>query len=90
MRGLPPPSAESMRNAPLVRLQIARAENMLREGRSWICGSEVTIADSALYHVLWFLTGRSNRLAHELSPYPFIASHPRRHASPIPMTKTRQ
>lgn len=98
MRGLPPPSAESMRNAaarnaPLVRLQIARAENMLRDGRLWICGSEVTIADFALYHALWFVTGRSNRLAHELSPYPLIASWMARmrafgHGRNEPMTPT--
>jgi len=27
----------------------------------------VTVADLAVYHALWFITGRTQRLAHELA-----------------------
>lgn len=78
MRGLPPPDATSMRNAasrngPLVRAQIPMIEAMLADGRDWIAGPATTIADFAIYHALWFITGRTRRLAHELDGYPRIA-----------------
>ena len=64
---------------------------MLGDGRTWICGSDVTIADFAIYRALWFVTGRSDRLAHELAPYPLIASWMSRmrafgHGRSAPMT----
>ena len=75
MRGLPIPDADTVkraarRSAPAVRIQIAWVEDMLADGRSWIAGPEVTVADFAVYHALWFITARSTRLAHELDPYP--------------------
>ncbi len=77
MRGLPVPDPETVRraarrNAPAVRVQIAWVDQMLADGRAWIVGPAVTIADFAIYHALWFITGRSARLAHELAPYPRI------------------
>jgi glutathione S-transferase len=96
MRGLPPPDAEAVRraarrNAPPVRAQIAWVEEMLADGRDWITGPAVTVADFAVYHALWFITGRTDRLAHELAPYPRIAAwmaHMRGfgHGTSTPMT----
>jgi len=78
MRGLPPPSAEVMRravkrNAPLVRGQLSQVESILSDGRSWIAGETITVADLAVYHVLWFFSARSKKLAFELSPFEHIA-----------------
>lgn len=77
MRGLPVPDEATVkraaaRNAPLVRILIARVDAMFADGRRWIAGSDVTVADFACYHALWFVTGRTGRLAHELTPYPQI------------------
>ncbi|MEQ9640925.1 MAG: glutathione S-transferase family protein [Alphaproteobacteria bacterium] len=77
MRGLPVPDDETVRraakrNAPAVRVQIARVEDMLGDGRDWLCGPAVTVADFAVHHALWFLTARTERLAHELAPHPRI------------------
>ncbi len=74
MRGLPEPSAETVRraaarNAPAVRMQIAWVEDLLVDGRKWMAGEAVTMVDFAVYHALWFLTARSERLAFELEPY---------------------
>ncbi len=78
MRGLPVPDEATVkraaaRNAPLVRIGIARVEEFFLDGRPWIAGDDVTVADFACYHALWFITGRTGRLAHELAPYPRIA-----------------
>ncbi len=77
MRGLPVPDETTVkraaaRNAPLVRVLIARVEDFFLDGRQWIAGGDVTVADFACYHALWFVTGRTGRLAHELTPYPRI------------------
>jgi glutathione S-transferase len=77
MRGLPVPDEATVkraaaRNAPLVRVLIARVDAMFADGRRWIAGSDVTVADFACYHALWFVTARTGRLAHELAPYPRI------------------
>ena len=74
MRGLPPPDEATMRraalrNAPLVRAQIPAVEAMLADGRTWILGEVPTVADLAVYHPLWFLTARTQRLAFELEPF---------------------
>jgi glutathione S-transferase len=74
MRGLPPPSAEAMaraaaRSAPNVRAQLPLIEDMLSDEREWIVGPAPTIADFSIYHALWFITGRTERLAHELDPF---------------------
>lgn len=96
MRGLPIPDEETVRraakrNAPAVRVQIARVDEMLADGRDWISGPEVTVGDFAVYHALWFITARSQRLAHELAPYPRIRTWMARmgefgHGSSAPMT----
>jgi hypothetical protein len=52
-----------------VRPQIAAVESMLGDGRAWIAGDAPTIADLAVYHALWFITARTDRLAHELAPH---------------------
>jgi hypothetical protein len=74
MRGLPIPDAAAVqhaakRNAPAVRVQLAWVEGMLSDDRPWIAGPAASIADFAVYHALWFITGRTNRLRHELEPH---------------------
>ena len=78
MRGLPVPDEPTVkraaaRNAPLVRVGIARVADFFADGQRWIAGADVTVADFACYHALWFITARTTRLAHELAPYPRIA-----------------
>jgi hypothetical protein len=60
------------RNAPAVRVQVGWIEAMLADGRTWLLGEAVTVADFAVYHALWFLAARSDRLAHELAPHAAI------------------
>jgi glutathione S-transferase len=95
MRGLPTPGVAAVqkaaaRNAPLVRLQLAAIEAMLRDRRSWICGDRFSVADLAVYHAVWFLTDRSARLAHELTPFTALCGWRERvrefgHGRPDPM-----
>ena len=95
MRDLPPPTAATVeraakRNAPIVRAQLPSIEALLGRGHAWIAGDQVTVADFAVYHPLWFMTARSQRLAHELAPYPRIAEWMERmrafgHGTPSPM-----
>jgi glutathione S-transferase len=78
MRGLPVPDEATAkraaaRNAANVRVGIAQVEDLLSDGRQWIAGPAVSEADFAVYHALWFITGRTQRLAHELAPYRRIA-----------------
>ncbi len=99
MRGLPPPDEATMRraarrNAPLVRAQLPAIESMLSDGREWIAGPAPCVADLAVYHPLWFFTARTDRLAHELAPYPTIAAWMARvrafgHGAPTPMAPER-
>ncbi len=77
MRGRPPPSADAMhraarRNGPLVRAQLPLIEDMLSDGRDWVLGPETTVADFSIYHALWFITGRTDKLDFELDPFPRI------------------
>lgn len=77
MRGLPRPDAATVqraakRNAPLVRAQLPGIEALFADGRAWIAGAQTTVADFSAYHALWFITARSQRLAHELVPFPRI------------------
>ena len=79
------------RNAPAVRIGIAQVEQLLADGRSWIAGAHTSIADFAVYHALWFITARTDRLAHELAPYPRIGAWMTRmrgfgHGRPEPMS----
>ena len=79
MRGLPIPDEATvkraaLRHAPNVRVQIVQVEDLLSDGREWIAGPVVSEADFAVYHALWFITGRTERLAHELAPYLRIAA----------------
>ena len=74
MRGLPVPTEATIReagrrSAPAVRVGIARVEQLLSDGRPWIAGAHTSIADFAVYHALWFITARTDRLAHELAPF---------------------
>ena len=95
MRDLPLPTAATVqraakRNAPFVRAQLPSIEELL-SGHAWIAGSQVTVADFAVYHPLWFMTARSKRLLHELAPYPRIADWMTRmrdfgHGTSSPMT----
>ena len=71
MRGMPEPSPETVcraakRNAPLARIQIDWVDSLFADRRDWATGAAVTVADFALYHVLWFLTARTDRLVFEL------------------------
>jgi glutathione S-transferase len=96
MRGLPAPDAEAVRraakrNAPPVRVQIGWIEEMLADGCDWLAGPAVTVADLAVYHALWFITGRTDRLAYEIAPYSRIVAWMTRvrsfgHGRPAPMT----
>ncbi len=77
MRGLPIPSVASVeraaaRNAPLVRMQLALVEDMLSDGRKWICGNQLTTADLSVFHALWFMIDRSTRLAYEFDGLPAV------------------
>ena len=79
MRGLPVPSVASVeraaaRSAPLVRAQLPFVEDMLSDGRVWICGDNFTVADLSVFHALWFLTDRSGRLAHEFDRLTYTPS----------------
>lgn len=95
MRGLPAPDEATMlraarRNAPLARAQIPQVEAMLADGRDYLLGAQPTVADLAVYHPLWFLTARTQRLAFELAPFPRIAAWMQRvrafgHGRPQPM-----
>ncbi|MGE3649757.1 MAG: glutathione S-transferase family protein [Reyranellaceae bacterium] len=95
MRGLPEPDEATMRraaarSATLVRPQIAAIESMLADGRAWIAGDAPTIADLAVYHALWFVTARTERLAHELAAYGRIRAWMARvrafgHGTPTPI-----
>ncbi|MGY3492508.1 glutathione S-transferase family protein [Bradyrhizobium sp. USDA 4502] len=74
MRGLPVPSVKSVeraaaRSAPLVRTQMPFIEDLLADGRQWICGTNVTVADLAIFHAMWFLTDQSPRLSHEFDRF---------------------
>jgi glutathione S-transferase len=99
MRGLPPPDEATMRraalrNAPLVRAQLPAIESMLADGRAWLAGPSPCVADLAVYHPLWFFTARTDRLAHELAPYPQIAAWMARvrafgHGTALPMSPER-
>jgi glutathione S-transferase len=96
MRGLPEPDAATMaraaaRSATHVRPQIAAVESMLADGRAWIAGDAPTVADLAVYHALWFITARTDRLGHELAPYGRIGDWMAKvrafgHGTPTPMT----
>ena len=79
MRGLPKPSVAAVeraaaRSAPLVRLQLSLIEEMLADGRRWLCGDGLTAADLAVYHAMWFMTDRSRRLAHEFAAFEVLST----------------
>ncbi|MFP6773643.1 MAG: glutathione S-transferase family protein [Alphaproteobacteria bacterium] len=96
MRGLPPPSAAAMaraveRNAPLVRLQLQQVEALFGDGRTWIAGEAVTVADLAIYHALWFFTARTELLRPDIAPFARINEWMGRvrafgHGSPTPLS----
>jgi glutathione S-transferase len=96
MRGLPLPDAATVqraarRNAPFVRAQLPWIDSLLADGRVWIAGGMTSVADFSVYHALWFITARSQRLAHELAPYPRINAWMARmrafgHGTSTPMT----
>ena len=55
MRGLPEPSEATVRraarrNVPVVRMQVRWIEELLSDGRDWIAGSNVSVADLCVYH----------------------------------------
>ena len=77
MRGLPEPSEATVRRAarraaPAVRMQVRWIEELLSDGRDWIAGPNVSVADLSIYHALWFFTARTDRLAFELDGCPRI------------------
>lgn len=79
MRGLPTPSQQSVeraaaRSAPLVRAQMPFIENILADGRPWLCGGDFSVADLSVYHAIWFLTDRSDRLISELDGFDALKS----------------
>jgi len=96
MRGLPKPSVAAVersaaRSAPLARLQLPLIEDMLADGRRWICGDCFTAADLAVYHTMWFMTDRSQRLAYEFAAFEALDAWMKRvcalgHGRPRPMS----
>ena len=83
MRGLPPPDAETvrragLRNMPALREGIRTVAGIFADGRPWIAGSATSIADFAVFHALWFVTARTDRLAHELEVHPVVMDWMRR------------
>lgn len=97
MRGLPIPDLEAVkraakRNAPAMRVQLAWIEELLSDGREFIAGPVISIADFAVYHPLWFITDRTDRLSDEIKPYKCIATWMTRmcafgHGRPVLMTE---
>ena len=86
MRGLPVPDDATVqraarRNAPAVRVLLGWVEEMLADGREWIAGPAVTVADFAVYHAVWFITGRTERLRHELAPHRHLGAWMQRMSS---------
>lgn len=98
MRGLPIPAPETVtraakRNGPATRVQISWIEALLSDGREFIAGPVTTVADFAVYHTLWFITDRTERLAFELRPYRRITAWMTRvqafgHGRPVLMPDT--
>lgn len=79
LHGLPVPSIEAVRaagvrNRLLVRPQLAWLANMLEDGRSYLLGEQICIADFAAYHVVWFLRGRKIDCSAEIAPYPKLVA----------------
>jgi glutathione S-transferase len=79
LHGLPVPSIEAVRaagarNRLLVRPQLAWLADMLKDGRPYLLGDQVCIADFAAYHVVWFLRGRKIDCSAEIAPYPKLVA----------------
>jgi len=75
VHGVPVPSIEAVRKAAirnlhLVRPQIAWLANMLDDGRPHLLGGEPSIADFAVYHVVWFYRARPIDCSAVFDPYP--------------------
>ena len=73
--------------------RLGRAEMLSATGETGFVASAVSVADFAVYHALWFLTARSDRLAHELAPYDAVNAWMARmrafgHGQPTPMAAT--
>jgi hypothetical protein len=70
--GMPPPDEATMRRGTA---QCTGAGGCRRSvlWRPWM-GNAPTVADLAVYHPLWFLTARTQRLAFELEPFGRIAA----------------
>jgi glutathione S-transferase len=94
MRDIPAPDTGTMqraalRSAPITRVQIARIESVLSDGRTWILGTATTVADFAIYHALWFIAAHPQKV--ELAAYPRLTSWMERvrafgHARNAPMS----
>ncbi len=75
VHGLPQPSIEAVRKAAtrnlhLVRPQVRWIAGMLADGRDYLLGDTLCIADFATYHVVWFFRGRHIDCRQELAAYP--------------------
>lgn len=46
------------RNREQLRVQLAWAENMLRDGRAFLTGEAPGLQDALLYYIVWFIRGR--------------------------------
>lgn len=73
MRGRPPPSVQQIRQAAeraLVQLrpQIDWIGDALGDGRAFLLGQRIGLADFAVYHCLWFLARFPRDLLSELIP----------------------
>lgn len=73
MRGLPPPDPERLRRAgeealAQLRPQLAWVAAALADGRAFLLGERLGLADLAVYHALWFLERFPRNLRAELLP----------------------
>ena len=56
-----------------LRLYLRRFEAMLLDGRVWLLGSDVSIADFSVYHCLWFVR-RGGSVAAILDDFPHVVA----------------
>ena len=77
MRGNKPPDLERIkkaapRNLPEMHIQLEWVQDALSRTRAYMLGDEVSLADLAVYHGMWFLGALKIKALGLLEPYPDI------------------
>ena len=54
-----------------VKVPLAWIENALSNGRDWVLGDQLSVADLACYHCVWFIAGRGGA-PHLLEGFPLV------------------